>query len=57
MMAIESGSGLDLLETGILVDLNKETGRAQELAELHGKELEENEIKSIGGLAVMREAA
>ena len=57
MLAIESGQGRGLREIGIFVNLNKETERAQKLAELHGKDLDENEIKEIRRLAIMREAA
>src|SRR5262249_58808893 len=51
MLAIESGQGRGLREIGIFVNLNKETERAQKLAELHGKELDENEIKEVRRLA------
>jgi hypothetical protein len=42
MLVIESGQGRGLREVGIFVNLNKETERAQKLAELHGNELDEN---------------
>jgi hypothetical protein len=57
LMAIESGQGRGLREIGIFVNLNNETERAQKLAQLHGKELDENEIKEVRRVAIMREAA
>ena len=57
MLAIESGQGGGLREVGIFANLNKETERAQKLAELHGKELDDNAIKEIRRVAIMREAA
>ena len=40
----------------IFVDLNKETERAQKLAELQGRTLSENEIIEVRRAAIMREA-
>jgi hypothetical protein len=54
--AIESGRGRGLRELRIFVDLNKETERAQKLAELHGKTLSENDIHEVRRAAIMREA-
>jgi hypothetical protein len=54
--AIESGRGRGLRELRIFVDLNKETERAQKLAELQGRTLTENEIIEVRHAAIMREA-
>jgi hypothetical protein len=54
--AIESGRGRGLRELRIFVDLNKETERAQKLAELHGRTLSENDILEVRRAAIMREA-
>ena len=47
LRAMETGQSRGLRELNIYVDLNEVTKRAQLIAELHGKTLDENQIKQV----------
>ena len=57
LRAVETGQSRGLRSLNIFVDLNKVTEHAELLAQLHGKTLDENEIKEVRYNAIVEAAA